>query len=36
MIALLNRDVWALELQCPDVTSRLRALIEARRGVAAV
>jgi CRP-like cAMP-binding protein len=35
MIALLNRDVWALELQCPNVTARLRALIGERLDVAA-
>ena len=35
LIALLNRDIWALELQCPNVTSRLRALIGERLGVAA-
>lgn len=35
MIALLNREVWALELQCPNVTARLRALIGERLGVAA-
>jgi CRP/FNR family transcriptional regulator, cyclic AMP receptor protein len=34
MIALLNRDVWSLELQCPNVTSRLRDLIGERLGVA--
>jgi hypothetical protein len=35
LIALLNRDVWALELQCPNVTARLRALIGDRLRVAA-
>jgi CRP/FNR family transcriptional regulator, cyclic AMP receptor protein len=35
LIALFNRDVWALELQCPNVTARLRALIGDRLRVAA-
>jgi CRP-like cAMP-binding protein len=35
LIALLNRDVWALELQCPNVTARLRSLIGERLGMPA-
>jgi CRP-like cAMP-binding protein len=32
LIALLNRDVWALERRAPDAAARLRALIADRRG----
>jgi CRP-like cAMP-binding protein len=31
LLALLNRDVWALERRAPDVAERLRALIAERR-----
>ena len=32
LIALFKRDVWALERQAPETATRLRALIEERRG----
>ena len=32
LIALSKRDVWALERQAPETATRLRALIEERRG----
>ena len=35
LIALFNRDVWALEDRAPDAIARLRALIAERRGVVA-
>ena len=33
LITLFNRDVWRLERTAPDAAKRLRALIEARRGL---
>jgi CRP-like cAMP-binding protein len=35
LIALLNRDVWALERQSPEVAARPRALVGERLGVVA-
>jgi CRP-like cAMP-binding protein len=35
LITLFNRDVWALERECPGVAERLRALIAERQVAAA-
>jgi hypothetical protein len=35
MIALLNRDVWALERRAPAVAARLRELLRERLDTAA-
>jgi hypothetical protein len=35
LITLFNRDVWALERECPGVAERLRTLIAERQATAA-
>jgi CRP-like cAMP-binding protein len=35
LIAVFNRDVWALERECPGVAERLRALVAERQSAAA-
>jgi cAMP-dependent protein kinase regulator/CRP/FNR family cyclic AMP-dependent transcriptional regulator/cGMP-dependent protein kinase 2 len=35
LIAVFNRDVWALERECPGVAERLRALVAERQAAAA-
>ena len=34
LIAVFNRDVWALERECPGVADRLRALVAERQAAA--